>query len=213
MEIKICGITNLDDALNAVEAGATMLGYNFYPKSKRFLTLGACEEIQAGLFKRGVHVKTVGIFVNEPVAKIEQILEDCRVDLAQLSGDELPDDLVKLGARGFKAIRPRDDAEASALVESLPVRETPPAVLVDAFKPGAYGGTGHTGDWVIPRRLAASMPLLLAGGLRPENVEQAVEFVAPWGVDVASGVESLPGIKDIEKIKRFAANARRGDTR
>jgi phosphoribosylanthranilate isomerase len=209
VEIKICGITNLEDALNAVEAGATILGYNFYLKSKRYLAPADCIQIQDGLQRRGVVVKTAGIFVNEPLGIIQQVLRDCQVDLAQLSGDERLADLLQLGARGFKAIRPRDHTEASAQMLEIPDRDTPPAVLVDTFKRGTFGGTGHTGDWDIARQLATQHPLLLAGGLNLENVGQAVELVSPWGVDVATGVESAPGVKDLDKMKRFVANAKR----
>jgi phosphoribosylanthranilate isomerase len=184
-----------------------MLGYNFYSNSKRYLPPPVCTKIQAGLERRGVQVATAGIFVNEELERIERIVAACHINLAQLSGSEPAADLEKLGDRGLKAIRPRNQSEADTLVKDLPLRTFPPAVLVDTYQRGEFGGTGHTGDWEIAKHLSGSTKILLAGGLTPENVGQAVGVVQPWGVDVATGVERSPGLKDPEKMKRFVANA------
>jgi phosphoribosylanthranilate isomerase len=178
MKVKICGITTLDDTLAAVEAGADLLGFNFYPPSPRSLTPAACAGIQAGLRNRGLRPVTVGVFVNHPGAEILAVLEGCGLDAAQLSGDEDPAVLEALGGRAFKAIRPREAAAARAEAERFtrrgPRADGLPALLVDAYHPGQYGGTGQVGDWEAAAGLAARMPLLLAGGLNPENVARAV---------------------------------------
>jgi len=132
----------------------------------------------------------------------------CNLDLAQLSGDEPPSDLAALDGRGFKALRPRDPASAAQALASLPARSAPPACLVDACRPGEYGGTGQMADWNLAAGLARHASLLLAGGLTPGNVAAAVRQVQPWGVDVASGVEAAPGKKDPEKVRQFIVNAR-----
>jgi len=176
MIIKICGIKTLDIAQASVEAGADMLGFNFYLPSSRYITP-------------------------------EKIMATCKLDLAQLAGDETPQDLAAMDGKAFKAVRPRSlpEAEEKSRVFGRP---TVPALLVDAHIKGAYGGTGETGDWALARQLAAQASILLAGGLNPENVAAAVRAVDPWGVDVASGVESSPGVKDPVKILAFIAAAR-----
>jgi indole-3-glycerol phosphate synthase/phosphoribosylanthranilate isomerase len=207
-KVKICGITTLNDALAAVEAGADLLGFNFYPPSPRFITTSACARLCAALRARAIPVTTVGVFVNTPPADIQAILDECGLDLAQLHGDEPPEDLAALGGRAFKAIRPASLPEARAAVGRYGLRKAPPALLVDTAAAGAYGGTGQAGDWAMARPLAAEHPLLLAGGLRPENVAAAVAQVRPWGVDVASGVEVEPGRKDPAKMRAFVRAVR-----
>lgn len=208
MKIKICGITTLDDALTALDAGATMLGFNFYPPSPRYVERTACAELVAALRGRGRAATLVGVFVNMPPDEVRRILDECGLDLAQLSGDEPPADLALLGERAFKAIRPRGADEARRLAASYAVRSTPPALLVDAaVGAGQFGGTGRPGDRDAARAVAAQYPILLAGGLRPENVAAAIAAVQPWGVDVASGVESSPGRKDAAKMKAFVRAA------
>ncbi len=201
--VKICGITRLEDALLAAEMGADYLGFNFYSGSKRYIESGTCRQISAELNRRGFRIQKVGVFVNANLAEIEAILADCRLDLAQLSGDEPPDMLAGLGERGFKAIRPHSLDEARREALKLHVRNTPPALLVDAHQGGGYGGTGQTADWDTAAELARQYPLFLAGGLTPENLSQALSRVRPWGVDVASGVERMPGIKDQAKMTAF----------
>lgn len=207
--VKICGITTLEDALAAVEAGADLLGFNFYPPSPRYLSPEACARITAGLRKFGSRARTVGVFVNAPAYDILRILDGCELDLAQLSGDEPAGLLQALAGRGFKAIRPTSARAAQEALQAYPHPDSPPALLLDAWKPGEFGGTGVTGDWAIARSLSVQVPLLLAGGLHPANVGEAIGQVRPWGVDVASGVEASPGRKDPQKMAAFVDAARR----
>lgn len=206
MKVKICGITSLEDALAAVEAGADLLGFNFYPPSPRFVSPGVCAEIVAGL--RGTGVTCVGVFVNAPLDEIQAILDACGLDLAQLSGDEPPEVVNALGKRAFKALRPANSSDLEALLRLYPPRGEAPAWLLDAYRPGEYGGTGTPASWELASELARRAPVLLAGGLRPENVAGAVRQVRPWGVDVASGVESSPPHKDVLRMKQFVQAAR-----
>lgn len=225
-KIKICGIKTLPDALAAVEAGADYLGFNFYPKSIRFIEVQECAKITAVLKKEHPHVGLVGIFVNAPIAEIKDILQTCSLDFAQLHGDESPEILAQLAPHAFKAFR-----GVPAKVEAY-ARNEAPACLIDAAVKGAYGGTGVTADWSAAAELAKRYPLLLAGGLNPDNVASAVRQVRPWGVDVASGVEvplqsrgiappqsggkvppqlggeASPGSKDAGKIKAFVQAVR-----
>jgi phosphoribosylanthranilate isomerase len=211
MKIKICGLTSLEDALQAAQAGADMLGFNFYPPSPRYLTASQCSRIIAGLEKQGVQITTVGVFVNTPAKEIANLLDDCGLDLSQLSGDEPSEDLQALGERAFKALRSSPSRDLEQALRNYRSRENPPACLIDAYQAGEYGGTGQTADWRLARSLAREHPILLAGGLTPANVEQAIRMVLPWGVDVASGVESSPGRKDAKKMLAFTHAARRAE--
>jgi len=208
-QVKICGITVLEDALAAIEAGADLLGFNFHPPSPRYVGRAICARLVGALRDRGLAVVTVGIFVDMPPADILAMLDECGLDLAQLSGDESPDDLAVLGERAFKGIRPRDSREALALAALYACRAAPPVLLADAsVGAGQFGGTGRVADWDAARALTVRHSILLAGGLRPENVADAVAAVHPWGVDVASGVESSPGRKDAAKMVAFLRAAR-----
>ena len=195
-KIKICGIKTVDDALAAIDLGVDLLGFNFYPKSPRYVEVGHCRGIMSTVRKYG-HVKYVGVFVNAPVAEIQATMETCGLSLAQLHGDETVDMLKQLDGKAFKAFR-GIAADVNGFAGS-----NPPAFLVDASVKGLYGGSGVTADWNGAAVLARNYPLLLAGGLTPENVADAVRQVQPWGVDVASGVESAPGEKDPGKMKAF----------
>ena len=206
MIVKICGITSIDDALAAVGAGADMLGFNFYEKSPRCIRPSLCQQIISAI--PAGKVFHVGVFVNMDVANILRIMKDCGLDLAQLSGDEPPQALHFLGERAFKALRPVDEDSLQADLARYPARKGKPGWLVDAYRADAYGGTGHTADWQLAANLAWQTPIILAGGLKPENVVQAIEQVHPWGVDVASGVEISPGVKDHEKMCTFVENAK-----
>ena len=208
MKIKICGITNLDDALAAIDAGADMLGYNFYPKSKRYISTQECVEIQDGLIARGLDVISVGVFVNAPYETVINTLEICALNLVQLHGDEPPELLEELGEWAFKAIRPQSEEEALSVLEKYSQQDSAPALLVDAYHPSEYGGSGTLGNWSLAQELATQAPILLAGGLTPDNVGEAVRQVNPWGVDVASGVESSPRSKSEALMKRFCEAAR-----
>jgi phosphoribosylanthranilate isomerase len=201
--VKICGITRLEDALAATELGADLLGFNFYSGSKRHIGMEAYRRISAELNRQKITALKVGVFVNAALEEIEATLANCGLDLAQLSGDEPASLLAALGEKAFKAIRPRGRDEALIATRRMKMRTTPPVLLVDAHQAGAFGGTGQTADWETAAELAREYPLLLAGGLTPENVSQAVRRVRPWGVDVASGVEKAPGIKDRAKMAAF----------
>jgi indole-3-glycerol phosphate synthase/phosphoribosylanthranilate isomerase len=205
--VKICGITTRQDGLAAVDAGADMLGFNFYPRSKRYIPPEKCVHIVSVLAQYTARVQLVGVFVNATRAEIEAITDECHLDLVQLSGDEPPEFLRALGLPTLKGIRPASLEEAQAAAARF-ARPAAPALLVDAYRPGEYGGTGHTGDWALARALAEQYPILLAGGLTPDNVAAAVAQVRPWGVDVASGVESSPSRKDAAKMKAFVQAAR-----
>jgi phosphoribosylanthranilate isomerase len=202
--IKICGIKTLSDALAAIEAGADYLGFNFYSKSVRFIEKNTCAGITAILKREYPHIKLVGVFVNSSVDEVKAILTTCALDLAQLHGDETPEIFAQLAPQAFRAFRgiPSDITGYE--------RNGFPAMLVDAAVKGVYGGSGVTADWPAAAELAKKFPLLLAGGLTPENVADAVRQVKPWGVDVASGVESTPGGKDVGKMNAFVQAVRDG---
>jgi phosphoribosylanthranilate isomerase len=208
VKIKICGIKTFSEARMALEAGADLLGFNFHPRSPRFIPPEACADVLTQLADRRSSFTAVGVFVNSGAQDVRRMLDLCGLDLAQLSGDEPPETLAALGGRAFKALRPGKPRPVAELLASVPARERPPAFLLDAHVAGEYGGTGQTADWELAARLAERAPLLLAGGLTPENVAEAVRQVRPWGVDVASGVESAPGEKDPERLRQFIQKAR-----
>lgn len=195
--VKICGIKTLKDALAAIDAGADYLGFNFYPKSVRFIEKTACAEITSVLKREHPQIKLVGVFVNSSVEDIKGILQTCHLDLAQLHGDETPETFAQLAPHAFRAFRGIPESNAGY------ERDEAPAILIDAAVKGVYGGSGVTADWTAAAKLAKKYPLLLAGGLTHENVADAVRQVQPWGVDVASGVESAPGEKDAGKMSAF----------
>jgi len=201
-KIKICGIKTVKDALAAMEAGADLIGFNFYPKSPRYIDVGTCRNIMSVMRRHG-HVTYVGVFVNVSVEEVYATIETCGLSLAQLHGDETPEMLSALNGKAFKAFRgiPSDITGYE--------RNDAPALLVDAAVKGVYGGSGVTADWSAAAELAKKYPLLLAGGLTPENVADAVRQVKPWGVDVASGVESEPGKKDAAKMIQFVKEVKR----
>jgi phosphoribosylanthranilate isomerase len=188
----------VDDALAAMDAGADLLGFNFYPKSPRCIDVGKCRDIMSVMRKYG-HMTYVGLFVNASVVEVRATIETCGLSLAQLHGDETPAILKALDGKAFKAFRGVPEAER---IDGF-ARSNSPALLVDAAVKGAYGGTGVTADWSAAAELAKKYPLLLAGGLTPDNVGEAVRQVKPWGVDVASGVEARPGEKDPGKMIAF----------
>ena len=195
-KIKICGIKTVNDALAAMDAGADLLGFNFYPKSPRYIDVGTCRDIMSVMRRYG-QITYVGVFVNASAEQIRATMDTCGLNLAQLHGDETSEMVQSLYGKAFKAFRgvpPSINGFA---------REDAPALLVDASVKGAFGGTGVTADWKGAAELAKQYPVLLAGGLTSENVAEAVRRVKPWGVDVASGVESVPGLKDTVKMKAF----------
>jgi phosphoribosylanthranilate isomerase len=197
-KIKICGIKNVTDALAAMDAGADLIGFNFYSKSPRHIDVGICRDIMSVMRRYG-HITYVGVFVNASVEEVRATVETCGLSLAQLHGDETAEMLNALDGRAFKAFRGVTDVETDKRM----IASGEPAFLIDAAVKGVYGGSGITADWSAAAELAKRYPLLLAGGLTPENVADAVGRVKPWGVDVASGVESAPGVKDASKMKAF----------
>ena len=212
MIVKICGIKTVDDGLAAMEAGADMLGFNFYRPSSRYIVPENCAQIVTKLRQSGSKVVHVGVFVNESLERVAAIIEECDLDLVQLCGDESQKTLNALGRLALKAVRPKSLADGDNLIQTY-ARDIAPALLVDAHIKDAYGGTGEIGDWSIAHHMARKVPILLAGGLNPENVGAAIAAVNPWGVDVASGVESSPGIKDSAKISTFITAAKAAQTK
>jgi Phosphoribosylanthranilate isomerase len=212
MIVKICGLTNLEDALVALEAGADLLGFVLYPKSPRAVSLTAVAEIGHALRRapafRQRRPALVGVFVNAPPTEVAHALDEAGLDLAQLSGHEPPDDLRALGGRAYKAVRSQAEADALPTVDAPPAHPHRPDLLLDAMHPMLYGGSGQRADESLALRLARRCRLLLAGGLTPDNVAEVIGVVQPWGVDVASGVEAAPGKKDHRKLRSFVASAR-----
>jgi len=201
VKVKICGITNGDDARHAADCGADALGFVFYAGSPRCVTPEQVREIVAGL---PPFVIRVGLFVNEDPGRIRAIIGACcGLDVVQLHGDEPPEACVLPPCRVIKGVRPRHAADLAALA-AYPVA----ALLVDAAVPGQFGGTGQRADWDLAARLAARQRVILAGGLTPANVAAAVRQVKPYGVDVASGVESAPGRKDPDLVAQFIRTAK-----
>ena len=200
-KIKICGIKTINHAVAAMDAGADLIGFNFYRKSPRYVEVGICRNIMSVVRQDG-RAKSIGVFVNASVGEILATMDTLGLNLAQLHGDETVEMLNQLDGKGFKAFR--------GIPESVDgfVRSESPAFLVDASVKGIYGGSGVTADWNGAAALAKKYPLLLAGGLTPKNVAEAVRRVKPWGVDVASGVESAPGEKDPSKMKAFVRAVR-----
>jgi len=200
VKVKICGITNIEDALNACACGADALGFVFYAKSSRCVTPVEAKEIIASL---PPFVTTVGLFVNETPRRIRQIGEDCGLDVIQLHGDEGPADCDYAPRRVVKALRVRD-AQTLAGHDDFNVS----ALLLDAFIAGSYGGTGESFNWDLAAAVARQRPVILAGGLTPENVAGAIRIVQPYAVDVSSGVESSPRKKDARKVADFIRAAK-----
>lgn len=200
VKVKICGNTTLDDAMAAVEAGADAVGFVFYAKSPRAVEPQAAAAIVARL---PPFVTSVGVFVNEDLSVVRRVMEECGLPLAQLHGDESPQYCAELERPALKAIRLRDrqDLEGLALYQVS-------GIVLDAFVEGAPGGTGMTFDWTLACEAKGPVPIILAGGLTPGNVAEAIRRVRPYGVDVSSGVEASPGKKDHAKVRAFIANAK-----
>lgn len=213
--VKICGITNLEDARVAVEAGANWLGFVFFPPSPRYVTPERARELIGGLGELRRTIRTAGVFVNEPVERVRAVMATAGLDLAQLHGKESPEMVRELGSRAYKSIQAADLDTAHTLVANyraavgaLSERRNVPAFIVDAPPAKLPGGNGLVADWSVAREIASQFPILLAGGLNPENVGEAIELVRPYGVDVSSGVERAPGIKDHAKVRLFISRAK-----
>jgi phosphoribosylanthranilate isomerase len=212
MKVKVCGIRKFKEAMQAIEAGVDIIGFNFYPQSPRYIGPGDCMRLvvrlETALREEMSRVTMMGVFVNAEIDHMHAIFRDCHLDMIQLSGDESPEVLDFLGERSFKVLRPTTFAEFEAEVERFPRRTMAPAWMIDTFRAGQYGGTGQMVDWALARQIAQTAPVLLAGGLTPTNVAEAIRRIQPWAVDVASGVESSPGEKDPEKVRAFVQAVR-----
>jgi phosphoribosylanthranilate isomerase len=200
VRVKICGITNLEDALTAVEAGADALGFVFYDKSPRCIA----PDKAAGIVKAlPPFITTVGLFVNTDSHFVNTTAERCLLDRVQLHGDESPEFCTRIVRPVVKVFRIRGEASL------WPMKDYHvSAYLLDAYSPNAYGGTGMTFNWEIAKTAKQFGPIILAGGLTPDNVQQAIEAVQPYAVDVSSGVEAAPGKKDAGKVSKFVQNAK-----
>ncbi len=215
--VKICGITRVEDALVAVDAGAEMLGFNFYPKSPRYVTPEHAAEMARIVRAHRANpdaVRIAGVFVNAPLEDVRAIVDTATLDFAQLHGDESVEYLKGLAGVGFRVVRPQslDEALAGAVTFAplAPQRDDAPSLLLDAYSKAGYGGTGERTDWAWAAEVAKATPrLLLAGGITAANVAEAIRIVRPWGVDVASGVEASPGIKDHDHIGAFVRAAKK----
>lgn len=205
MHVKICGVTNIDDALAAADLGASAVGLNFVGTSPRRIDVARARAIADAIHAaKGTRVQVVGIVADLSVDEMRALVRDAGLDCLQLHGDEAPDVLSPLLPHAYKAVRIAS-ADDSARAATFPGDH----ILVDAKVEGALGGTGATFDWSLVTDLAKTKKLTLAGGLTPANVEVAVRAVRPYCVDVASGVESSPGVKDHEKVRAFIEAARR----
>jgi phosphoribosylanthranilate isomerase len=203
VKVKVCGITNREDALAAVGAGADALGFNFYARSPRYI---APEDARRIIEELPPGVLCVGVFVNEDsAATVARMAEESGVSAVQLHGDESPEYCAAMGGREvIKALRVGKDFAPEAAAE-YPAQ----SILLDAYDPRARGGTGETCDWTLARRTREVVAqLYLAGGLTPENVAGAIAAVAPYAVDVCSGVELAPGRKDAARVRDFVAAVR-----
>jgi phosphoribosylanthranilate isomerase len=201
VKVKICGITNPEDALVAANAGADALGFIFYEKSPRFISIQAAAAIIPGLPR---HLVKVGVFVNAPEDLVVEAVTQCGIELLQFHGNESPDYCGQFGIMSMKAFQIRDQESLVALADYKT-----DAWLLDAHLPGELGGTGQTFNWDLAVQAQKhGKPIFLAGGLTPQNVAQAVAQVRPYAVDVSSGVEASPGRKDPGKVREFIRAAK-----
>ncbi len=205
VRVKICGVTNLEDALIATEAGADALGFIIYSKSKRFIKARVVRKITLNL---PPFILKVGVFVNEDPRNVLEILSYAHLDFAQLHGDETPEECEYVGKnRVIKVFRLKEVSEVEKIEPYIgKIR----AILLDTYSKDSYGGTGKTFNWEIAKAVKErfDIPLILSGGLNPENVARAIREVNPYAVDVSSGVEIEPGKKDHKKVETFVKAAK-----
>lgn len=216
MRVKICGITRVEDAIAAIDLGAWALGLMFYEQSSRAIELRAAKDLMATVraVRPQMSTKWVGVFVNLDPILVVTYAQSLKLDYVQMHGDEPLDDIecfettsapLRGNARIIKAVRTTADF---SMAELRALRQYCPLLLVDSHSEGAYGGTGKTADWRLAKAICAEGPALLAGGITPENIRAAIAATDPWGIDLSSGVESEPGIKDHHKLRQlFAALA------
>lgn len=209
-QVKICGITGCDDAMVAVDAGADMLGFIFHPPSPRSVSPAQARRVIEQVHRASRAVQAVGVFVDEDPDIVQRTVDACWLDVVQLHGHEPPHVVARFveeGLQVLKAVRVRDGRSLAGME-----RYQPTAYLLDAYHPDRHGGTGRTFNWSLAVEAKVHGPILLAGGLTPDNVAEAVRAVHPWGVDAASGVETSPGHKDHDKVLRFVAAAKEEPT-
>lgn len=204
--VKICGITNFEDASAACDFGADALGFIFFEGSPRYIKP---EEVREVIRKLPRYIAKVGVFVDPAISAVQQISAYCRLDFIQLSGDETPGFCAQTpDLTLIKVVSPKMMEDLGQL-DLYRAR----AFLVDSRDRGRYGGTGRLADWEVAIKVKEKRPIILAGGLKPENVETALEIVSPAAVDVSSGVETSLGKKDLQKMRRFIEKVRSLDRR
>jgi len=199
-KIKICGITNLEDALIACKLGADVLGFIFSPKSQRQIAPDRAEQI---ISKIPPFIKSVGVFVNQSTEDIKKLQKRCGFDVIQLHGNESPTFCNSFKQKVIKAIHIEDKSDLFKMTEYKVS-----AFVLDTKVKGMFGGTGKTFDWQLAIEAKKLGPVILSGGLTPENVAEAIGKVEPYAVDVATGVEVQPGIKDPDKLQAFIESAK-----
>jgi len=200
VEVKICGITNRDDALSSLDCGADYLGFVLYSKSPRAIT---ATSLSALLGKLGRPCRAIGVFVNESRGRVESIASDCGLYAVQIHGDESEFEFADFPCRVWRSVK-----HMSGSWIPSPVTWKADRYVVDSTVAGVYGGTGVVADWDVSSRFVKEYPSMLSGGLTPVNVADAIKIVRPLGVDIASGVEVVPGRKDAGKLREFIRNAR-----
>ena len=203
--VKICGLTSLQEALQCAEAGADAIGINFYPKSRRYHAL---EDASLWLTRLPAELVRVAVLVNAPAGELHRIATSGLIDVLQFHGDEPPEILTAARRYGLPVIKalPLLPDTSIASLQAWPAD----ALLLDAYAPGTYGGTGHTIDWTHAADVIANLapfPVILSGGLTADNIHAAISRTHPAGVDAASGVELFPGRKDPDKVRAFIQNA------
>lgn len=204
VRVKICGITNIEDAFAAVDYGADALGFVFFPGSPRYVSPATAREITSSL---PPFVTTIGVFANEGQAKIREIMQSAGIDVLQLHGDEGPE-MTGVWHRIIRALRVKDFTDLKPLEEWSKVS----AFLLDTFSPDQFGGTGQIFNWDIAVEAKRFGKIILSGGLNPDNIGRAVARVAPYAVDVSSGIEEKKGKKDLKKMKLFIELAKSAST-
>jgi phosphoribosylanthranilate isomerase len=212
--IKICGIKEETHALAAAEAGADFIGLVF-ARSPRQITPARAKKVVAALKKSGAKTEAIGVFVNTPTAMINNIADKCQLDRVQLSGDEPWECCRDLNLPAIKVIRVSRNYKTEQIFNDITygtriLKPQKCLCLLDSNVRDKYGGTGRKFDWNLARMIAEKYPVIIAGGLTPKNVAEAIKTISPWGVDVSSGVETR-GVKDLDKIMKFIQAAREAD--
>ncbi|MBP7782972.1 MAG: phosphoribosylanthranilate isomerase [Acinetobacter sp.] len=209
--VKICGITRIQDIKSVVDAGADAIGFVFFPPSPRSVSVELAQELVKHV---PAYVQTVGLFVNASSDEILEVLKTVSLDVIQFHGDETPEQCQKIakltGRRWYKAIQVKPDLDVISTIKQYQ-QVGASAMLLDAWHPELKGGTGHSFDWSQFPQL--DIPLILAGGLKPENIENAIKMTGAYAVDVSGGVESAKGIKDQQLIEQFMQGVHRGSAK